>query len=311
MQHLGEIIKTYRDIRNITIEDLSIKSNIGIDEILELENTGIVKDEMVLKKISEILEVDLVYQNNIYNDFISIQNEQYYLELRDAIYLKDYNKIKECINKFDYLPISENKEIKQTRLYGEILLVNIFEEDYQKSIDMALDGLGFNDIQELIDFIDEERVVKYAHSLYSINLSLGYSLLKVGQVQHTKYLYYKMFKHFNNYVVHSKEISEYDKRLFVILISNAGYLLFKTGEYDECLKNCEMGLEKSFKYNKAHMLDYLYKIKAECLYKIGEFEESKRNYLIFKDVVKYSNNTKLLNELNEIIKDEYTLLLES
>ncbi len=310
MQHVGEVIKKYREMDKLSVEELAIKSKIDVEKIVEIENTGVVEDDSILIPLSEVLMVDLLYHNMCYKNYIILQNESYYLKLRKAIIERDYEKIKQCMKAYNSMPLAVEKEIKQTTLYGEILLINIFEEDYEKSIRLALEGLGFETIKDLIDYIDENKIVRYEASFYSIMLALGYALFEIGEVEYNKQLYYKIYKQFAKYVSHFEEITEDEKRLFIVLISNASYSLFNVGEYEECLKLCEMGIEKSFKYNKNHMLDYLHKIKTECLYKLSRYEESKENYLLFLKIVGYSKNNRILDELNESIKSEYPLLVE-
>ncbi len=241
-----------------------------------------------------------------------IIKDKNYLDMINAIENKDIEEMKNAVKSFEgVIFLKEDKEVKQTVMYCKALIMSYEDKEYEKSLALALEALDVASVEELISSINLKRIKRYNAAFYSLNNCIGFNLKKLEKYDLCKELLEATFENIkNNMLIPNISLSNFEKRRIVIVINNYAYSLLITKNYQKALEVCEFGLKQSFKMDKIHVLEFLFKIKTECTYKLGDIEESKKTYRAFLELMKYSNNERVLNELNELIPSEYPLLLD-
>ncbi len=304
MKSIGERIKERRYEMGMSIEELGINANVKPDTIMDIEKNGYCYDNNILDKIGKVIKIDLVSFNDIYTRYIELLNKE---ELNSVIIKRRIEDIKLCLEKFNELPGIKIKEVKQTVIYAQAVIKSIEENKYEESLNIALEGLELYSVEQAIDSIQNKRNPKV---YYSLLLCVAGNLEKLNKIDLNIELDEKLFKHFNEYLFadENNEVTVDEKRIYTIVTNNYAYMLFRNKEYERALELCSLALDLCYKLDTSYMLSHLYRLKTKINYKLGNMEESIIYYNIFVKSIENSKYIQLLDEFDEMIENEYTLL---
>ncbi len=302
IENLGKIIQELRTSANISRRKLAI--------MLDCTEMTIKRIEEGTTKISDymIVQINTIFDINIYEYYGIISRYNSYStyinckKLKTAIDLHDIDTINNCVVEFENLNDFTKNEPFLILSYAKIVTCI----DLAESIKLCYLSLQITNLEEALELLDN---IKLNDNVYSILIALNANLELTNLLEESFLLSEKLYKHFKNIIFDNDiRLEKYNfdiQKKYIAIINNFSHNCFINSDYEKSLLLADEGVSLCLYFNTLHGIEYLYLLKMEANYFLGNINESlkyKNYFIVFCET---KQNLTLLNKIKDKIKKLY------
>lgn len=306
---IGETLKALRTANNMTQEEVADALGYTRDYIKKLEKRNSEPSYQALEMYSKFFNCNLTKYILALDEFDSIEDYNLFRELKWQISNKNINAIENLfIQLKDNLNFSKG-EPKQLLLYAEALIVCIKEKDFNRAINLCIEGLTL----DIADFNYNNICNQlFTDTSYSLLICLAGQYLYLNDFEKAKFIVESTYFNFQNVVFNrTLKLNYYSfhiKKMYIIATNNFADIYFREKNFIKSLELCEEGILLCNKYETLNSLEILYKLKFENLYKLERLKESQAAFEIFKSLCLVKNRHSYYKSEIADIKLKYPLI---
>lgn len=307
----GETIKKLRKENKYSQDKLAKLANCSRRTIIRIEKNDVPIDDFMEDKFNIIFNIDLKEYNKItslYNDYSTYQN---CILLKNAILSANYDSIISYNEKFKKLVSFQKGEPLLLLTYSDILILITLHNKLDEALKLALMVLKITGIDELFLLLKTNIL---SDSTYSIIIAITSILDSLGDTKTSYTLTQSLYEHFNTFIFNEKYLlsnQRYDfVRKYITIVNNYADSCFEMNELSKANKLLDIGIDTAIKYESTHSIEYLYALKTEINYLLGDITQSKENFDIFYSLCKFKNNTRFLEKKMNDLHNKYYKLFD-
>lgn len=308
--NFGDVIKAIRTKSGFNQLELSERIGLSTVHLSRMENNKTGVSDESLKDLSDELHFNFLKLNSHTNRFRTYFDYIAYFELDKALITFDVNVIEDTLQQFSIIDNFDYDEPEILKFYS--LAIVYSDSDISKSMEYALKGLNIKKfsipaIQKILLNIRVEDSVIAILSVISKNL---YNLDKKEDAFKFSKLIYDHFREFlfreDGYFL---EQSFFMKRQYIVAINNYAHMNFELKNYKKSIELCDVAIKYCNMFNILNMLLFLYKLKMENHYLVGEIEEAKECFMLTRSYSKTCNKMAYYDNLVSTVETDYPELL--
>ncbi|RTR29580.1 tetratricopeptide repeat protein [Robertmurraya yapensis] len=286
---IGDTIKSFREYKKLTIEELS-EGVCTEEELIEFEKEVSYPDLETLNLLLKKLNVDLSYFFNVASRS-SINYANAVIRLINR-YKRDwdYDRIQEIIEKELENPIFQTDQLKQFLIWHQGICKFYLDKDLSKALELLYESIDITN-KSRNDFNERET---------EILTSIAILHKESGNFEEA----ITLFKESLNYLENLPDIL--DPRGKIRVYFGLSQALTEVGKFEESLEYCKKGIEYCITHELIYLLSSLYYQSGENLIKLSRKEEGIQyiNSAIY--ILKVQENKKFI----KIIENEKDKLLQ-
>ncbi len=308
--NFGDVIKAIRTKKGLSQLELSERMGLSTVHLSRIENNKTGVSDETLADLSDELHFNFLKLNSHTNRFKTYFDYVAYFELDKALITFDAEEIEDTLAEFDIINNFNYDEPEILKFYSLAIIYS--DSDISKSMEYALKGLHINSfsipaIESILQNIRLDDSVIAILSVISKNL---YNLNKINEAFQFSELIYEHFKNAlfreDGYFL---EQSFFMKRQYIVAINNYAHMNFEFKNYNKSIELCNIAIKYCNIFNILNMLLFLYKLKMENHYLIGEIKEAKECFVLTKSYCKTCNKMPYYDNLATTVANYYPKIL--
>ncbi len=309
MKHIGVIISYLRKSSNLTQQELAEKVGCTREFISQIERNLCNLPQYSMLSFSKHLNYDIekiikeIYKYNNFEHYLLSCKLVEYVEAMDIINIGILLTNKTIVNEFNYgYPYI-------LKMYCTAIFERNINKDLQLSTEYCLDILKINHIVEIPNFT---LTLGNEEHYYSTILVLGENLNDLQEyelhIDLLKNLINFLEKNIFNLALPMSSANYFYKKLYISTLNNYAHSLMLLNDFDLALEICENDIIFATSNNILLLLDLLYKLKTEILYKMSRIEEAKQAFNLYHSLCIITNKQINFKNTNYLFIEKYPLL---
>lgn len=302
--HFGQFLKYIRTLNDVSIERLS-EGICSTRQLIRIENGENNPSIYILHNLSIKLNIDLQEYYRIYFCTGSFLAKKYKDNFNNLIISGDYNALKQLVQEMEDMGEFQKGENLQYIFYGKALCSTHLDKDYSHSNDYCFEGLTIEDSDFSLDSIKNKIYSNVGLTI--INL-IAVNVSRLNKKDKSYKILEDLFHVLDNQIFNSPfpmyRSLDFQKKLYQSITNNLGVIFMDKGQYDKALNYISKGIELSLKESYMRFLPELLHQKSRLLYKMKDYEESRKSYEICLSFYKLSRKVEDLKDLEKEIEEK-------
>ena len=300
--HFGEFLRHIRTLNNMSLEQLA-EGVCSTRQLIRIEKGDNDPSLHVLHHLSIKLNLDLQEYYRIQFSTGSFSAHRYKDKLEKLIVMQDHNSIRQLIQEIENMIEFQKGENLQYIFYGKALCSAHLDKDYISSNDYCLKGLTVEDLDFNLNTIKDKIYSNVG--LTMINLLAG-NYTRLNEKDKSHQIFQDLFHVLDNQIFNSPfpmyRSLDFQKKLYQGITNNLGAIFMSKEQYDKALNYINKGIELSLKESYMRFLPELLHQKSRLLFKIGDYEESRKSYEICLSLYKLARKVEDVHSLEKEIE---------
>ncbi|MBE6091429.1 MAG: helix-turn-helix transcriptional regulator [Clostridium beijerinckii] len=279
VRNFGDLLINLRTKNHLTKKDLATFIGYTPKQLHRIEKNECIPSMDLVIQLSEFYKINLLQYYKILINDICLDSYMQFSKLRNAIEKADYSLVEILYREYEQLPSFSTGENLKLIYYAKALCC-LINKKYEKSLKYCIQGLDYNNIDEIFINISLEKI--YSHTTYNLISCIGYSFYFLGETKKYETIMLTLYNNITNHFFSDSYIeclnSKFIFRLYSTILNNLSDLNIKKKEYSIALNF----IEKAIKYSTEKgsglgILDSFYFTKFQCHYYLKQFKEASRS----------------------------------
>ncbi len=307
--NLGVFLKNLRLQKGISQDELAKNIGYSVRQIQRFESDNPKITQEGIAVLSDFYNIDISIYQKISKSFASLDDYNKFIHLRKSIENGRYEEMKIEYELLKDDEAFQDGEKLQLVLYCKATLLSRVDENYIESNEVCYKALDLFNYHNYIEILKHSILTEIS---YPILAQIRYNLIKLGEEKQSNILSVEMYKHFKNLVFKQSVPVKYDmyymQKYYIASTYNLSSMYYKHNNYIRALIIVRQSIKLSNDFGFLNFIHYLYKLKFKIYYMMEDFDNSKKSYLIFKNICEITGNLDYLNETTEKAKTKLPLL---
>ncbi len=306
---LHELIKRLRVSKGLTQKQLAEQLGYSVRQFIRIESGDVEVSKEAVELLSNAFNIDIHQYTSISSKFKTMECYEEYINLRNAVESLDIETVKDSCERLKNNPEFQDGEKLQLILYGEGLVIAHTQKNYNKSIEIcfkALDVFGYT------EYIKSLRNGILNEMSYPLLFMLSYNYSHLNKFQLSYELNFVLYNHLKLFVFENpipvKNDMYHMKKYYIAATNNLAHAYYDKKNYDKALEFIDEAIILSNKFNISVVTHYLMQTKLEIYYEMGDIENAKKFYKIFKYTCVINGKNDYLDGIMEELKSKCSLI---
>ncbi len=306
MYSLGKILYELRTNSDMSRRKLALMLDCTEITIKRIEEGQSKFSDYMIEQVNKIFDINVYEYYGITSRYGSYKAYIKCKKLKTAIDTYNFESIEFYIKQFETDIDFSVGDPYLLLCYAKIFIC----DDTENSIKLCYSALNVSNFTEVLNVIGN---VKLNNNIYSILIVLNANLVELNLIDDAFNLSEKLYLHFKEVIFHNEirlEKYHFDtQKKFISIINNYAHLNYMNKSYEKALDILEEGISSCVTFNTLHGIEYLYLLKMEVYYALGNIEESlkfKNCFMVFCDA---KGNKLLFEKIKKKIESEYPELI--
>lgn len=303
---LGELLKYLREKKGISQKDFSKIIGYEVKQIRRFERNESIPTRETADMLSRFYNVDINAYISLSKKFKNINSYEAYLNIRTLLEKNDYEKLEEEIGRVKFVPNLLSKELELLIPYCEsVILTGIYQKCDESNFicDDLLKKIGYIEYEPYLNKQVLPELVYLVLILKSCNLSILGKLDESLSISESLRIHFRniVFSNTSNFNAEMYQL----KKSFIVITNNTAHMYFEKKDYQKSLTLIDETFLLSTNFNIKIISYYIYELKFEILYMLGDYAEARKYFYTFEITCQTSDKMVYFNSRLEQHKSKY------
>ncbi len=306
MDSLGKILYELRTNSDMSRRKLALLLDCTEITIKRVEEGTSKFSDYMIEQVNKIFDINIYEYYGIISRYGSYKTYIKCKKLKLAMDTYDFKNLEFYIN--EYILDKDFQEGDPFLLlsYAQIII----STDTENSLRLCYTALKVSSFDEVLNVVGN---IKLNNNIYAILIALSANLEEQNKTDKAYIISEKLYIHFKEIIFHNEiRLEKYDfdtQKKYISIINNYAHLNYINKSYVKALEILDEGISNCVDFNTLHGLEYLYLLKMEIYYALGNVAKSLKYKNYFEVFCETKGNKPLFEKINLKIQNQYPELL--